>query len=147
MEEKMKKYLTISILGFFILTSGATDIFAKSKRFQAPENYVTFSFFIQPYSFGYKHSIYRNVYLTGNMDYESSDADLLFQAGAVYMIPRKILFFRLYGGGGLEISRNRGVMYPYVTVGTNFWFLYAEICHPLEKEETPGYRFGFSFSF
>ncbi len=126
---------------------GGTDIFAKTRQFQKQENYVTFSFFIQPYSFGYKHAIYRNVYLTGNLDYESSDKDLLFQAGAVYMIPRKILFFRLYGGGGLELSRNRGVMYPYVVVGTNFLFLFAEIFHPLEKEKTPGYRFGFSFSF
>jgi len=147
MEEKMKKYLTISILGLLILTFGATDIFAKSKRFQAPENYVTFSFFIHPFSVGYKHRVAGNIFLTGNMDYVNSDADLLFRAGAAYMIPRKILLFRLYGGGGLEMSRNRGVMYPYVGVGTNFWFLYAEIYHPLEKEKTPGYRFGFSFSF
>jgi hypothetical protein len=146
-EKKMKRSLIISILVVIVLTCGATDIFAKSSRFQKHENYVTFSFFIQPYSFGYKHAIYRNVFLTGNLDYESSDADLLFQAGAVYMIPRKVLFFRLYGGGGLELSRNRGVMYPYVVVGTNFLFLFAEIYHPLEKERTPGYRFGFSFSF
>lgn len=143
----MKKSLTISILVMLMITFGGTDIFANSRRFQKHENYVTFSFFIQPYSFGYKHAVYRNVYLTGNLDYESSDKDLLFQAGAVYMIPRKILFFRLYGGGGLELSRNRGVMYPYVVAGTNFLFLFAEIFHPLEKERTPGYRFGFSFSF
>jgi hypothetical protein len=143
----MKRSLTISILAILMIILGSTDSFAKSRRFQERESYVTFSFFIQPYSFGYKHSIYRNVYLTGNLDYERSDADLLFQAGAVYMIPRKVLFFRLYGGGGLEFSRNRGVMYPYVVVGTNFLFLFAEIFHPLEKEKTPGYRFGFSFAF
>ncbi len=143
----MKRSLILSILTILLLFFGITDSFAKSKRFQTHENYITFSFFIQPYSFGYKHSIYRNVYLTGNVDYEKSDKDLLLQGGAVYMIPRKILFFRLYGGGGLELSRNRGVMYPYVVVGTNFLFLFAEIFHPLEKESSPGYRFGFSFSF
>ncbi len=147
MEETMKKHLTIGILALFILISCATDTFASSRRFQAPDNYVTFSFFIHPVSVGYKHRVTGNVFLTGNMDYVNSDADLLFQAGAAYMIPRKILFFRLYGGGGLEMSRNRGVMYPYVGVGTKFWFLYAEINHPLEKERTPTYRFGFSFSF
>jgi hypothetical protein len=81
------------------------------------------------------------------MDYVSSETDLLFQAGAAYVLPRKILVFRLYGGGGIEISRNHGFMYPYVVAGTKFLFLYGEIVHPLQSHSTPNYRFGFSFSF
>lgn len=146
----MKKILVIGILGLLLVAFCATETLAKqrgSRSYQPPDNFVTFSFFIQPLSFGLKHQVVRNVFLTGNVDYLSGDEELLFQAGAAYMIPRKILFFRLYGGGGLEMSRNRGVMYPYLLAGTKFWFLFAEIYHPLEKERTPGYRFGFSFSF
>jgi hypothetical protein len=146
----MKKILMTGMLVLLIVSFCATDTLAKhrgSRPYQSPDNFVTFSCFIQPLSFGLKHQVVRNVFLTGNMDYLRADEDLLFQAGAAYMIPRKILFFRLYGGGGLEMSRNRGVMYPYLMAGTKFWFLFAEIYHPLEKERTPGYRFGFCVSF
>lgn len=146
----MKRIITSGMLGLLIIAFSATDALGRNRRsksYQSPDNFVTFSCFIQPLSFGLKHQIVRNLFLTGGMNYLRDDEDLLFQAGAAYMIPRKILFFRLYGGGGLEMSRNRGVMYPYLMAGTKFLFLFAEIYHPLEEERTPGYRFGFSFSF
>jgi hypothetical protein len=146
----MKNYLLIGLLGVLVFAFCATDTFAdhrRSRAYQSPDNFVTFSFFINPVSLGYKHRLTGNVFLTGNMDYVSSDSDLLFQGGAAYMLPRKILFFRLYGGGGVEMSRNHGYMYPYVMVGTKFLFLYAEIVHPMQNKSTPNYRFGFSFSF
>jgi len=143
----MRRCFAAVLIGVLILAIGSTDVLARSRRNHPADNYVSFSFFIQPLSVGYKHRMVGNLYITGNMDYDSSESDLFLQAGTAYMLPRKILFFRLYGGGGLELSRNRGVMYPYVMVGTKFWFLYAEIIHPLERERDPGYRFGFSFSF
>jgi len=146
----MKKYLTIGLIGLLVFAFCATDTFAKHRRsqpYRSPDNFVTFSFFIHPVSLGYKHRLSGNVFLTGNMDYMSSESDLLFQAGAAYLLPRKILFFRLYGGGGVEMSRNHGYMYPYVIAGTKFFFLYAEIVHPMQSQSTPNYRFGFSFSF
>ncbi len=146
----MKKYLTVGLMGLLIFSFCATGTFAKNRRsrsYRSQDNFVTFSFFIQPLSVGYKHRLTGNVFLTGNMDYVSSESDLLFQAGAAYMLPRKILFFRLYGGGGIEMSRNHGYMYPFVMAGTKFLFLYAEIVHPMQSHSTPTYRFGFSFSF
>jgi hypothetical protein len=146
----MKKYLMLGLMGLMIFAFCTTDTFAKHRRpksYHTPGNFVTFSFFIHPISLGYKHRLTGNLFLTGNMDYVRSDSDLLFQGGAAYMLPRKILFFRLYGGGGIEMSRNHGYMYPYVMAGTKFFFLYAEIIHPLQNHSTPEYRFGFSFSF
>jgi hypothetical protein len=146
----MKKILTFGLMGLMIFALCATDSFAKhrrSKSYYPPDNFVTFSFFIHPVSLGYKHRLTGNMFLTGNVDYVSSEADLLFQVGAAYMLPRKILFFRLYGGGGIEMSRNHGYMYPYVVAGTKFLFFYAEIIHPLQSHSVPNYRFGFSFTF
>jgi len=144
----MKKYLIISILGLFLLAFWAPDVMAPVKKFQAPDHYLNLSFFVfHPLSVGYKHLIGRNFYLTGNLDYVSSDTDLLVQAGAAYMIPAKILFFRFYGGSGMEVTRNHGYTYPYLMVGTNFWILYTEVVHPLQNNKEPNYRFGFSISF
>jgi len=146
----MKKYLSIGLMGLLALGFCATDTFAKHRRsrpYRSPDNFVTFSFFIHPVSLGYQHRLSGNLFLTGNMDYVSSESDLLFQAGAAYMLPRKILFFRLYGGGGIEMSRNHGYRYPYVVAGTKFFFLYAEIVHPMQSHGTPSYRLGFSFTF
>jgi hypothetical protein len=146
----MRKFLTIGLLGLLVMAFCATNTFAdqrRSRSVQSPDNFVTFSFFINPVSLGYQHRLSGNLFLVGNMDYVRSESDLLFQAGAAYMLPRKILFFRLYGGGGIEMSRNHGYMYPYVMAGTKFLFLYAEIVHPMQSHSTPNYRLGFSFSF
>ena len=146
----MKKYLMVGSVGLLLLAYCAMDVSAGHRRSRvnrAPDNFVTFSCFINPLSLGYQHKLTGNLFLTGNMDYVRSDSDLLFRGGAAYMLPRKILFFRLYGGGGIEMSRNHGYMYPYVMAGTKFFFLYAEIVHPMQSHSTPNYRLGFSFSF
>jgi hypothetical protein len=148
MEATMKKYVALGFLGLALMALTSSDAFAKCRRGRTPERYVNLSFFFfQPLDVGYKQRVAPNVYLTGNMDYEPDEKDLRFQAGAAYMIPHKILFFRLYGGGGVEFSRNKGYMYPYVAVGTNFWILYTEIVHPLRAGREPTYRFGLSLAF
>jgi hypothetical protein len=146
----MKKSLTVALMGLLILSFCAADTFAghrRSRAYRSPDNFVTFSGFINPLSLGYQHRLSGNLFLTGNMEYVRSDTDLLFRGGAVYMLPRKILFFRFYGGGGVELSRNHGYLYPYVMAGTKFFFLYAEIIHPMQSNSSPNYRLGFSFSF
>jgi hypothetical protein len=146
----MKKLLMICLMGMLIAGFFTADAFAEHRRYRAyraPDNFVTFSCFINPLSLGYQHRLTGNLFLTGNMDYVSSETDLLFRGGAAFMLPRKILFFRLYGGGGIELSRNHGYMYPYVMAGTKFFFLYAEIVHPMQSQSSPNYRLGFSFSF
>jgi hypothetical protein len=146
----MKKSLMIALMGLLVFAFCGVDAVAghrRSRSYHPPDNFVTFSCFINPLSLGYQHRLTGNLFLTGNMDYVSSDSDLLFRGGAAYMLPRKILFFRLYGGGGIEMSRNHGYLYPYVMAGTKFFFLYAEIVHPMQSHSTPTYRLGFSFSF
>jgi len=147
MEEQMKKILLISHLTILIIFLLSASGYAEEKKYLAPNHFLTFSFFINPVNIGYKHRVSDNIYATANLDYRSSINDLEFQAGAVYLIPRKILIFTLYGGGGLQASRNEGFQYPYVTIGTNFLFLFTEIIHPLESGMEPDYRFGFSFKF
>lgn len=143
----MKRYLMINLLALLVMGLCATDVYAGQKKFKTADHYVSFSFFIHPWSVGYKHLVYRNVYLTGNLDYHSSETDLLLQTGAAYMIPRKILIFRFYGGGGIEFSRNNGYMYPYFMVGTKLWIFHFDIVHPLQRNREPAYRFGLIFSF
>lgn len=144
----MKKILSISLSGVLIFLICASGVFARSHhRNYSSKNYLTFSWFLKPASLGLKHRLFRNVYATGNLDYRNSSNDLEFQAGAVYLIPRKIIIFRLYGGGGYQFSRNEGYQYPYVTVGTNFIFLFSEIIYPMRNGIDSKYRFGFSFKF
>ncbi len=147
MEEQMKKTLFIGLMVALIIPLFAANGIARERRPCAPGHFLTFSFFINPVSIGYKHRLFDNLYAATNLHYRSSITDLELQTGAVYLIPRKILIFTLYGGGGIQFSRNEGYQYPYLTVGTNFLFLFTEIIHPLESGMEPKYRFGFSFKF
>jgi len=63
------------------------------------------------------------------------------------MIPRQILFFRLYGGSGMEYSRDRMTLKPYLLVGARFSIFHVDRTYPLERDSEPASRFGFSFSF
>ena len=118
-----------------------------SARDKTPKGYLNFSFFINPLDNGYQHRLVNNLYATANLDYQGSESDLVFRTGAVYSIPRKIIIFRFYGGGGLQYSRNLGYQFPYLTVGTRYLFLFSEIIHPIETRAKPAYRFGFSIKF
>jgi hypothetical protein len=147
MEEQMNKKLLTILVGSLIILSSASGILAKPHRDYPSRNYLNFSWFLKPSSLGLKARLFSNVYATGNLDYRESIDDLEFQAGAVYMFPRKILIFRLYTGGGYQFSRNEGYQYPYVTVGTQFLFLFSEVIYPMEDTSDPKYRFGLSVKF
>ena len=134
--------MSLTGLLLFILIGGLV-----SAKDRAPKGYLNFSFFINPLDIGYQHRLVDNLYGTANLDYQGSETDLKFRTGAVYLIPRKIIVFRLYGGGGIQYSRNHGYQYPYLTVGTRFLFLFTEIIHPFESGATPEYRLGFSITF
>jgi hypothetical protein len=149
----MKKLLSTIVIGACILALFSTPAAAHHRewswsRNENPNQMVTASLFIfRPWSAGFRQRIVPNVYLTATMDYHKDDQDLRFQAGAIYRLTRKVLFFRLYGGGGLEFSRNDGYLYPYLTVGADFWIFYSEVSHPLKEDREPTTRFGFRFSF
>lgn len=134
--------MSLAGLLIFVLVGGIL-----SAKKSAPKGYLNFSFFINPLDIGYKHRLVDYLYGTVNLDYQSSESDLKFRTGAVYFIPRKILIFRFYGGGGFQYSRNQGYQYPYVSVGTHFLFLFSEVIHPIERKSTPEYRFGFNIKF
>ncbi len=143
----MKRLFLISTLGILIILISTSGTSAKSNRDSSTKNYLTFSWFFKPASLGTKLRVINNVYATGNLDYRDSTNDLEFQAGAVYLFPPKILIFRLYAGGGYQFSRNEGYQYPYVTVGTNFLFLFSEVIYPWKRGKDPKYRFGLSIKF
>lgn len=144
----MKRLLSIVTLSFLIFFSVSNGILAKSHDYKTtPKNFITFSWFLKPASLGLKHRLFSTIYITGNIDYRSTANDLEFQTGAVYLIPREFLIFRLYAGGGYQFSRNEGYQYPYLTVGTNFIFFFSEAVYPMESGLSPKYRFGLSFKF
>lgn len=147
----MKKLLLTTILiatCVLALFSAPAAADHRHSRFSSPNQMVTASLFIfRPWSAGFKQRVAPNVYLTGTMDYIKDDKDLRFQGGAIYRMTRKLLFFHLYGGGGLEFSRNDGYLYPYLSVGADFWIFYTEVSHPLKAEQEPTARFGFRFTF
>jgi hypothetical protein len=144
----MKNFLSIGLLGLVIFILSVSGTEARTQNYRPADNYLNVSLFlIHPFSIGYKHQVRPNFFLTGNMDYARQENDLLFQAGAAYMIPRKFFIFRFYGGGGVEFSRNDGYSYPYVSVGTNFWIFYSEVIHPLRVSSEPGFRLGFNLAF
>ena len=133
----MKKYSIIIFLWFLLMGVFAVDSMAHSKKTGNPS----------PFSVGLKHQLTKSIYVTGNMDYIGHDQNLIFQGGLAYMIPRKILIFRFYGGGGIEYSRNDYRADPYIMVGTKLWIIHFDMVHLLRQGATPGYRLGFMFSF
>jgi hypothetical protein len=146
-EERMKKIMMISLLSLLLMGFCLDNGLASSKKNQPADNYLTFSFVINPVSVGYKRQVARNLFFTGNVDYEGSHGDLYFQGGASYMIPRKFWIFWFYGGGGWQFSRNSGYQFPYMALGTRVWILSWEVVYPLQRGEGQEYRFGFSIAF
>jgi hypothetical protein len=143
----MRKLFLTGILMVLIISISSIEVLAKSHSNSSSRNYLTFSWLFKPSSLGAKLRIANNTYATGNIDYRDSTKDLEFQAGAVYLFPPKILIFKLYAGGGYQFSRNEGFQYPYISVGTNFLFLFSEIIYPMKSNLDPKYRAGFSIKF
>lgn len=140
--EKMKNFRMAIIAGVLVALIITPSLFAEKK---SSKNYLTISFFINPFHAGYKHMIKENIYAVGNIDYIRAESDLQFQFGAVYMLPKKIWFFRMYGGGGFQFSRNQEYQFPYLSLGSSVWIFFWEINHPLRARTSPDYRFGLVF--
>jgi len=147
-EEGMKKTLALSVTVTLILLLSSNFALSSPHKNSTPTSFLTLSFSFKPISIGYKHQLFDHVYAAGNFEYRRSETDLEFRAGAEYLIPRKILFFRLYGGGGIQFSRNEGYQYPYLVLGTTFFGLFFyEFIHPLESMMEARSRFGLRLKF
>jgi hypothetical protein len=146
-ESKMRKLALTGSLAALLTLALVIPASGHSRRYQPNKNYLTFSFVINPSQFGYKHHLGKNLYATGDMVYQHDQNDLLFRVGGAYYIPVRVLFFRFYGSTGYQFARDRGNEYPYMAVGTHFWFLYTEILHPIQSGATPEYRLGFQVKF
>ncbi|MCP2619726.1 hypothetical protein NLC35_00550 [Candidatus Aminicenantes bacterium AC-334-K16] len=146
MAKKLIPGILICAFSFWLLQG--TSVLASPHRHHSPRrNFITFSWFFKPASLGLKIRLIDNFYATTNLDYRRSTNDLEWQVGSIYLLPRKILLFNFYLGGGYQFSRNTGYQFPYLTFGTNFFFLYSEVIYPLETRIDPKYRFGLSFRF
>ncbi|MFB0566042.1 MAG: hypothetical protein ACETWK_10255 [Candidatus Aminicenantaceae bacterium] len=143
----MKKILVLSMATTLIILLSANFVLASPDKSSTPTSLLTLAFSFKPVSLGYKHQLFDNVYAAGNLEYHSTNTDLEFRAGTEYLIPRKILIFRLYGGGGVQFSRNEGYQYPYIVLGTNFFGLFYEVIHPMKGNMEPRYRFGVNLKF
>ena len=143
----MRKTALAGFLALLLVAAMVVPASGHSRRYRPAQNYLTFSFVINPSQIGYKHHLGVNLYATGDMIYQHDQNDLLFRAGGAYYIPVKVLFFRFYGSMGYQFARNNGNEYAYAAVGTHFWFLYTEILHPIQSQATPEYRLGFQVKF
>jgi len=143
----MKKIVLVGMLALGLIILTTAEIQANSGRYTQSSSYLNLGIFQHPKGVGLKQRLFRNIYASGHLDYVSSTNDLELQAGALYMIPQKFWIFQFYGGAGFQFSRNTGYQYPYLNLGTRFWFLFSEVIHPLESQAKPEYRFGLSFRF
>lgn len=142
----MKKILIIIIL-FIVLMFATQMILLAHHQNRAPASFLNIYKNDGIIAAGLKQHVFNQIYATTNIQYLDSASDLEFQAGAAYLFPYKILFFRLYGGTGLQMSRNEGFQYPYIVMGTDFLIFFSEVIHPLSSHMEPKFRAGFSFHF
>ena len=157
----MKKFFS-SILVLVLICTASVQALAADFLKDAhilPESFLNLYWIDRSFSMGIKQSIFKPVYATANMEFAQADADLRFQLGAAYVLPKelvvlrikeeKIIYFNLYfyGGGGCQFSRNEGYQYPYLLLGTNYLFFFAESVYPLADRIEPQFRSGFSIKF
>ena len=144
----MKKAAIVMGISALLILGSALPADAHGRRdFRPADNYLTFSSVFSPPQLGYKHHLGKNLYATGDMLFRDEQNNLRFRVGGAYHIPVKVLFFRFYAASGYQFSRDNGNQFPYVAVGTHFWFLFTEVAHPLESRADPEYRLGFSVRF
>ncbi len=93
---------------------------------------------------GLKVRLYDRLYLTGNLDYSYRERDLNLPVGTVYFFNAPSSRISFYGGGGAQFSSKDGFQYPYLLVGTDFFFLFYELVYPWTEEVSPRHRFGLS---
>ncbi|HEY8391757.1 MAG TPA: hypothetical protein VIL83_03425 [Capillibacterium sp.] len=119
-----------------------------------PDSFLNIYWMDQSLCMGLKQQLFTPVYFTANLDYHRAESDLTFGLGLVYMLPKEELLFDsipvdlyFYGGAGWQFTRNQGQNNPYLLVGVNYLFLFAESVYPLASEVEPEFRSGFSIKF
>jgi len=142
-----KALLVMGTSGILLLGSVLPASAHRGRDFRPAQNYLTFSSVFSPSQLGYKHHLGSSLYATGDVLFRNEQDILEFRLGGAYYIPVKVLFFRFYAASGYQFSRDAGYEYPYVAVGTHFWFLFTEVTHPLQSGAESEYRLGFSIRF
>lgn len=99
------------------------------------------------YGLGLKYQILTDLFATSNCEYNRYRDDLYFSLGAIYRIPKQVILWHFYIGGEYTFSRNIASGYPYVLIGTDFLFFFAESKYSLTPEAGPVYRSGLRFYF
>ena len=99
------------------------------------------------YGIGLKYQILTDLFATSNCEYNRNYDDLYFSLGAFYRIPKQVILWHFYIGGEYTFSRNIAYGYPYVLIGTDFLFFFAESKYSLTPDTGPVYRRGLRFFF
>ena len=145
----MKKAPTIILLAVISILAGqiAALGYSRAPRSWAPGSFINLYTLDSHIAAGLKERVFGRFYAQGNVQFRDASSDLEIQAGMSYLLPVKVLFFRFYGGAGLQFSRNEGYQYPYVSMGTDFLFFFSEALYPMQAGQSPQIRGGFSFHF
>lgn len=97
---------------------------------------------------GLKFRLGDGLYATGNIEYSYRERDLNLQLGAVYSFPYDFCLLSFYGGGGVQFSTKKGIQYPYILIGANYFsFLFSELVYPWAIDTPPRSRFGLKINF
>ena len=108
----MKKAFLILIIITLLMLLTQLPLFARHRYSSRPTSFINLYKIEGQIAAGLKQRCIHNVYGTANVQYRDSENELELQLGAVYLLPYKVLFFRLYGGSGLQVARNVGFQYP-----------------------------------
>lgn len=73
--------------------------------------------------------------------------DLILHAGYKYLVPVKLAIFNFHVGGSFVISRNEGIRYPYISMGTDFLFMMMGFDLPISSSNRTDFYFGFKFDY
>jgi hypothetical protein len=143
----MKKAFLILIIITLLMLLTQLTLFARHRHSSRPSSFINLYNIEDHVAAGLKQRVIDNIYGTANIQYRDSESELEFQLGGMYLLPYKVLFFRFYGGSGLQVARNTGFQYPYLVLGTDFFIFFSETIYPLKEKAEPKLRGGFSFRF
>jgi len=150
----MKKHTRVFLLFcgvFLVLCLTAAPAFASTSKDK--DDYTYTAGFLQLYkteenlATGIKFHLFNDFYAGTNIEYYASNRDTKLHLTGIYLLPHEFLFFKFYGGAGYRFSRKNVDEYPYLLIGSHFWFLFSEVLYPWVDEAEPVVRFGLSLDF
>ncbi len=79
------------------------------------------------------YEAFDDIYITVNVDFQESDHTL--SVSGIYMVPRRFLFFKVYGGVGVNYQTNETKTDAHIVGGSEFLWFFSEYEYSLSSSE------------